>query len=583
MWRRAPATAPAPDACGVGLQLETGGRHDDVVVVAGCLVGSPAHRSGEIRSGDVLEIVNGVSVAGLALWRVREAILGQPGTTVRLHLRRGSGGLREVVLARQASSLRAAPWAMDASAWSDAAESVGDSALHKNDLVCAAFGQEPFDSTIWASVGNDPTKRARRQPLQEGGSGGGNLNPAWRGNAPADCAEASRLSGFKGAIDRESTAGSADNEDGFDKSSASMRESGGVGGWEWVSRYAIGTDDSRLQENDPFLPSLSVTPERSLLASRGEGGGGGAGRHGADITAHPAEAASQQGNESLYHDKFHGRPSSAHRPPLHSYCPQSHEPCGESRGQGLQDNKSCEGLYSGHTRSRPEESESDLQRSEELHARLAVLDHENTRLKHRIDELEAVCRSVEEAEEDARRAKQVTSTSETLRKKKIEKMRSEFYTIAVQANREMDERLLGQVERIHELKRQLAHAREHERVLEEKERMLNKLQQEVAATAMLQVSDAKGGLCCCGALFEGLEATARERERERQTEKEGENRRQQELEEERRKTLEQERVHRQELVRCQQEIEAEKARARDAHAELCRRKAHDDSAEAGDE
>ena len=90
--------------CGVGLELEKAGIHDDVVV-AGCLRWGSAHQSGAIFRGDVLVSVNDTSVFGLPLVRVREAIRGLAGSTVKLRLKHAARGgharIFDIVLERQ--------------------------------------------------------------------------------------------------------------------------------------------------------------------------------------------------------------------------------------------------------------------------------------------------------------------------------------------------------------------------------------------------------------------------------------------------------------------------------------------------
>lgn len=378
----------ARNACGVGLQLETGGGCDDVVVV-GCLDGSPAQRSGAIQSGDVLDVVNGVSVAGLALWRVREAILGQPGTAVRLEFRRGPGGFRqvfEVVLVRQATSSHTAALTRDAppakASWSEAAESTSDSALHKNDLDHTVFDQGHLTSAIWASRGGDLSRRASRRPVRENGSAG-IQNATWHDNAPSPLAggeEGLCLSGYKTASDRDLKAWIADGEEGFHKNSGNMRESEGFGRWEWVSRYAIGTDKSWPQDEDPFLPSLSVSPEQLLRASQENPNG----QDGSESLGRSAEPAMERRNRSFLNERSPGQSTLASRPPLPSPSQRDQSPSAFDKKRLEETSQDPQIL--------PERLETDSQRGEELHARVAVLDNENKRLKQRVHELEAMHR-----------------------------------------------------------------------------------------------------------------------------------------------------------------------------------------------
>jgi len=67
------------DFGGIGVYIEPW--HDGIVVQP--IAASPAARAG-IKPGDIIERVNGVSVHGLSLERVKQLIRGAPGTLVRL-------------------------------------------------------------------------------------------------------------------------------------------------------------------------------------------------------------------------------------------------------------------------------------------------------------------------------------------------------------------------------------------------------------------------------------------------------------------------------------------------------------------
>ena len=63
------------------------------LLVAHVFNGSPAQRAG-VRSGETIIAVNGKSIIGLPTERVISMIKGEPGTDVRLTLRRGRTGPR---------------------------------------------------------------------------------------------------------------------------------------------------------------------------------------------------------------------------------------------------------------------------------------------------------------------------------------------------------------------------------------------------------------------------------------------------------------------------------------------------------
>lgn len=154
---------------GVGLELERKARGPaaPVVVVAGCVNLSPAAQCGAIRSGDVLLSVDGLSVGAQPLEQIRGAICGRPGSLVRLAFRRpprgpgGEGQLNffEVVIPRgrpadppQRAAL-AAPasygGALDAASVGAGARDGADHELLES-IFAAGHGEG--DSTFWASA-----------------------------------------------------------------------------------------------------------------------------------------------------------------------------------------------------------------------------------------------------------------------------------------------------------------------------------------------------------------------------------------------------------------------------------------------
>jgi carboxyl-terminal processing protease len=70
---------------GVGIQIEP---HDGFLRVVSPLSGTPAWRAG-IQSNDLITTVNGKSILGMSLDSVIHMIMGKPGTTVTLGIRRG--------------------------------------------------------------------------------------------------------------------------------------------------------------------------------------------------------------------------------------------------------------------------------------------------------------------------------------------------------------------------------------------------------------------------------------------------------------------------------------------------------------
>ena len=75
---------PRLDVCGVGVRVS----ETAPFRIAGCAVGGPAHRGGDIRPGDLLLAVDGVPTRGLSPTSVRRRIAGPPGTYVSLQLAR---------------------------------------------------------------------------------------------------------------------------------------------------------------------------------------------------------------------------------------------------------------------------------------------------------------------------------------------------------------------------------------------------------------------------------------------------------------------------------------------------------------
>ena len=76
-----------PDNCGVGLRVTDFAPFK----VRGCFAGGPAHRSGEIRPGDVLLSVDGVAVSQLPIQELRKKIVGRAGSKVEMKFQRSKG------------------------------------------------------------------------------------------------------------------------------------------------------------------------------------------------------------------------------------------------------------------------------------------------------------------------------------------------------------------------------------------------------------------------------------------------------------------------------------------------------------
>jgi hypothetical protein len=91
-----PATAGvSTEVVGIGVSV---GRHKDGVLVRGVFDVGPAH--GVLDDGDVITEADGVSLAGRPLREGMAAIRGEPGTTVRLTVRKANGGEERVSLER---------------------------------------------------------------------------------------------------------------------------------------------------------------------------------------------------------------------------------------------------------------------------------------------------------------------------------------------------------------------------------------------------------------------------------------------------------------------------------------------------
>ena len=87
-------SSAGPEACGVGLRITDAAPYR----VRGCLAGGPAHRTGEIRPGDVLLSVDGIEVAGRSIAEVRRLIVGRAGSRVEMRFQRSRGDERRLVV-----------------------------------------------------------------------------------------------------------------------------------------------------------------------------------------------------------------------------------------------------------------------------------------------------------------------------------------------------------------------------------------------------------------------------------------------------------------------------------------------------
>jgi hypothetical protein len=93
-----PATAGvSTEVVGIGVSV---GRHKDGVLVRGVFDTGPAH--GVLDDGDVILEADGVSLAGRPLREGMAAIRGEPGTSVRLTVRKSDGGHEERITLERA-------------------------------------------------------------------------------------------------------------------------------------------------------------------------------------------------------------------------------------------------------------------------------------------------------------------------------------------------------------------------------------------------------------------------------------------------------------------------------------------------
>mmetsp|Transcript_12747 Transcript_12747/g.29360 ORF Transcript_12747/g.29360 Transcript_12747/m.29360 type:complete len:228 (+) Transcript_12747:44-727(+) len=92
--------------CGVGVSLEPD-RWSNYYVVADVLQGSPA--AAHVSKGDVLLGLDGVDVAGMSAPLLREMVLGEEGSSVKLHLRQGSSRRVNISLKRTVPPLTPDP------------------------------------------------------------------------------------------------------------------------------------------------------------------------------------------------------------------------------------------------------------------------------------------------------------------------------------------------------------------------------------------------------------------------------------------------------------------------------------------
>ncbi len=88
------SSAAGGDVCGVGLRITDAAPYR----VRGCLAGGPAHRTGEIRPGDVLLSVDGAEVAGRSIAEVRRLIVGRAGSRVEMRFQRSRGDERRLLV-----------------------------------------------------------------------------------------------------------------------------------------------------------------------------------------------------------------------------------------------------------------------------------------------------------------------------------------------------------------------------------------------------------------------------------------------------------------------------------------------------
>ena len=92
---------------GVGIEVQVKDGH---VVVAATIDGSPAQKAG-LRSGDIIETVNGKAISGMTLSQVISLVTGPPGTTVTLGVvEPGTNARREYKLTRAQITLHNVTW-----------------------------------------------------------------------------------------------------------------------------------------------------------------------------------------------------------------------------------------------------------------------------------------------------------------------------------------------------------------------------------------------------------------------------------------------------------------------------------------
>ena len=343
-----------PDDVGVGLGLEKAGAYEDVVI-AGCVPGGAAHESGAILSGDVLLAVDGASFFGQPLGRVRAAIRGPKNTRVRLSLRRMLGhGMSardfDVDLVRKSAPKPPAPPSLEEH------EVAGATALDISNGVLPQKRERQGNaidfsaagcieqSGLWASDGEDVrTPRhhaecAASEPLFHGCTGTSAAsqqrkelwpNTQERVTLSADSRQDAH------AVSQDSAAPVL--EDWVFSSSATGGGQGRTGGGREQPAGEIWLK-SGAEQDDPFLPSLSATPEARQPVQPSDQIGpstGGAGRR-------PRGDLGQ-----------HSRPPlpSPHQQEKNTFC-----------GDSVHD--------------------------EEMHSRLIFLSTENGRLQRRVEELE---------------------------------------------------------------------------------------------------------------------------------------------------------------------------------------------------
>ena len=161
------------EICGVGLELETTGTYDDVLV-AGCLGGSSSHTCGVILRGDMLLSVDGISFFGQPLGQVRAAIRGPRGSIVRVTLQRvfalkrqqqaAGDGVYEVVLTRQHPSVPP-PFSRGGGDVERRDSSSHSAGLFSNILDSTASEQGEMNCSIWTSDAEDLPPPPPRRPL----------------------------------------------------------------------------------------------------------------------------------------------------------------------------------------------------------------------------------------------------------------------------------------------------------------------------------------------------------------------------------------------------------------------------------